>query len=223
MLQPIPVFNEPHPPRATPWGPIQRKTREAFGIWSVTTAGHGGIWLSPEKNASVPSYMRDDDGWYEEDTAWAAAMLVHAEAFAPARCVVALDTLKTCWPDAYEQFTGKPVAPGESHVRDQETFWSRNPLAWVAASAWGDWAAWVDRGFVGVLARQGPPGSPSYEQGEARYFLIGEVEYRSGRGPAGFQIDLDRHPEIVAPSNPSALRSQAGPRLCSVTIQEDLP
>lgn len=52
-------------PKSSPWGAIQDKRELAPGIWQVSTAGHGGIKLSRERNAAVPAYMRAEGGWYE--------------------------------------------------------------------------------------------------------------------------------------------------------------
>jgi hypothetical protein len=56
---------------ATPWGPSQSVTELAHGITLVTTAGHGGIKLSPERQAQMPASCRQtpysEGGWYEED------------------------------------------------------------------------------------------------------------------------------------------------------------
>jgi hypothetical protein len=58
----------------TPWGEVQTSEILAPGIVEVTTASHGGIWLSPERNAEVPNAVKRETfcenglyGWYEED------------------------------------------------------------------------------------------------------------------------------------------------------------
>ena len=56
---------------SSPWGPVQSQTVFADGIILVTTAGHGGLWLSPERQARMPESCRQtpysSGGWYEED------------------------------------------------------------------------------------------------------------------------------------------------------------
>lgn len=61
-------------PTNTPWGKPQTTRIHAEGIVEFTTASHGGIWLSPERNAQVPLELRYSAfmgngllGWYEED------------------------------------------------------------------------------------------------------------------------------------------------------------
>ena len=39
---------------STPWGRIQDHHRIADGVVSVSTAGHGGIWLSDKRIAQLP-------------------------------------------------------------------------------------------------------------------------------------------------------------------------
>lgn len=57
----------------SPWGSIQSVEEIAEGIVSVTTAGHGGIWLAPALEAKVPAGLRAlarqyaPSQWYEED------------------------------------------------------------------------------------------------------------------------------------------------------------
>lgn len=66
-----------HAPTMSPWGPVQHSKRLADGVWSVSTSGHGGIWLSNERVAelhelmgySYPTFCRDYQ-WYEEDCDW---------------------------------------------------------------------------------------------------------------------------------------------------------
>lgn len=51
----------------TPWGTAQTAEIIATGIGVVSTASHGGIKLSPARNAAVPKPLRREGGWYEED------------------------------------------------------------------------------------------------------------------------------------------------------------
>lgn len=64
----------------SPWGPIEQTERLADGIVRVHTAGHGGIWLSPERREQLaaespwvanvfrttPAYC-EKPTWWEED------------------------------------------------------------------------------------------------------------------------------------------------------------
>ena len=55
---------------STPWGRVQDHHRIADGVVSVSTAGHGGIWLSDERIAQLPAHYEPFTGsprWNEED------------------------------------------------------------------------------------------------------------------------------------------------------------
>ncbi len=51
----------------SPWGPIEDSDEIAPGIVSVTTSSHGGLMLSPERQAAMPVHLRLDQAGYEED------------------------------------------------------------------------------------------------------------------------------------------------------------
>jgi hypothetical protein len=83
MLDLTPTINS-----TTPWGPAQSARTLAPGIVLVTTAGHGGVWLSRDRwyalTATERAYARrwaGDAGWLEEDCAIAIAIARWPEAF----------------------------------------------------------------------------------------------------------------------------------------------
>jgi len=58
----------------TPWGQSQHEETLAEGITLVSTPGHGGILLSPERLAAMPKSLREhapfgrySRKWFEED------------------------------------------------------------------------------------------------------------------------------------------------------------
>ena len=62
---------------STPWGQIQDHHRIADGVVSVSTAGHGGIWLSDKRIAQLPKHYEPFTGtprWNEEDEDGALVM-----------------------------------------------------------------------------------------------------------------------------------------------------
>ena len=62
---------------STPWGRVQDHHRIAVGVVSVSTAGHGGIWLSDERIAQLPKHYQPFTGtprWNEEDEDGALVM-----------------------------------------------------------------------------------------------------------------------------------------------------
>lgn len=74
----------------TPWGPAQEATELAPGVTVYSTAGHGGIHLSEERNALVKKKYRRfaalwskgwGDAWYEEDCAALAVVATYPELF----------------------------------------------------------------------------------------------------------------------------------------------
>jgi hypothetical protein len=63
--------------KQTPWGPSQGEEILAEGIISYSTAGHGGIWLSPERRKALPpakNFLGSKE-WWEEDCDWAVPYL----------------------------------------------------------------------------------------------------------------------------------------------------
>jgi hypothetical protein len=60
--------------KSSPWGLVQSQYELAPGIIKVSTAGHGGIWLSPERQAQLPGWALQVPSsycpkpmWWEED------------------------------------------------------------------------------------------------------------------------------------------------------------
>lgn len=51
----------------TPWGTADSARMMVEGIGQVGTPGHGGIKLDAARNRQVPSALRRQGGWYEED------------------------------------------------------------------------------------------------------------------------------------------------------------
>ena len=65
----------------TPWGVSQGATVYSDGVVLHLAAGHGGFHLDAARNAKVPPALREPDGWYEEDCAWAAVAQAFPELF----------------------------------------------------------------------------------------------------------------------------------------------
>ncbi len=62
-----PKFRREMETNDSPWGPIDEQEEIAPGIVSVTTGSHGGLLLSPERQAAMPAHLRLDGAAYEED------------------------------------------------------------------------------------------------------------------------------------------------------------
>lgn len=186
----------------TPWGPAQSIDKIADGILCVSTASHGGIILSPERNAKVPDYMRDRDGHYEEDCEYAIPFVVfeaEIRAWAKANGDRIMDAAKRSlanWnPDAFEKFFGVKLTPEQSHIRREESFEAAHANDWIGLAAWGDWAVGVPAGMVGVFASVG--GRRSGSNIDGKHFLVPADEYKK-REIFGFVVDPARHQEIPA-------------------------
>ncbi len=69
-------------PMGSPWGHIQDADQIAPGIWSVSTASHGGFYLSQQRMAALPDYLKvntyGQTCWFEEDVEVSLSCLVLA-------------------------------------------------------------------------------------------------------------------------------------------------
>ena len=135
---------------ATPWGLSQAKQNFAVGINFYSTASHGGFKVSTKKNELIPEYMRNSNGWYEEDCDWAKVVVVFNEYFEIEAYNDACNTLRNWFPDEYEQFFNTVLQEGESRKRDEDLARIRNMNDFVVKWAKGDWDKNVPKGMVGV-------------------------------------------------------------------------
>lgn len=62
-----PKFRRAMQSNASPWGPIDEAEELAPGVRRITTAGHGGLLLSPDRNQRMPEHLRYPAAGYEED------------------------------------------------------------------------------------------------------------------------------------------------------------
>jgi len=175
---------------STPWGAAQHSKKIAVGIMSYSTASHGGIHLSKKRNAMVPEYMRNINGWYEEDCEWAIPVIVFpAEFQAQLGAEIelkALDTFRNWFPAYYETYMCKKLKEGESYIRDQELFHERNKNNYIVISA-----SFHESGHVLGTASIG--GVRDFSN--TKEFLIPSKEY-GARGNHGFVINPETHQEL---------------------------
>ncbi|NSZ87650.1 hypothetical protein G6L97_26360 (plasmid) [Agrobacterium tumefaciens] len=177
----------------TPWGPSQGATIYAEGVVSHTTAGHGGFKLSGNHNAQVHPMLRSQDGWYEEDSAWAAVAVAFPDLFTGFERRCAARTLKDWEPDAWETISGTRLAPGESHTKDSRAFEQQHANDWVVISAL---RSDHHPGMTEVIATRGGRRDHGVEE---RRFLVPSVDYQAGG--FGFVIDETRHAAFDGPSS----------------------
>ena len=116
--------NFAHSPRpsCSPWGAIQQADQLIPGAWLVSTATHGGILLSDERQAAMPDALRMTEPAYEEACDWSLPILAFQDEFAaspscrPSWITLARDIAR-CWhPDRFTAHTGEAVAENPSQA-----------------------------------------------------------------------------------------------------------
>ena len=176
----------------TPWGKVDSVSEIAEGIFSVGTPGHGGLKLSRKKNSQMPSFMRNDGGWYEEDCEWSKVALVFSKAFTKESVLQAHKSCRDWFPDEYQQFTCTVLDVDQSHVLSKRLFDERHKDDYVVKAAFGSWKEGVPVGMVGVVAALG-----SCKEGDEEvWFLVPDAEYQE-RSQFAFVVDPARHKRIA--------------------------
>lgn len=91
-------------PNATPWGAAQSRVKIADGIWKVTTASHGGIWVAPNLRGKlvVKETPFSKGGWFEEDCDWAFVALSFPRDFSESDLKLAKKTLSFSYGGKYK-------------------------------------------------------------------------------------------------------------------------
>lgn len=85
----------------SPWGKVQVKEEICPGIWSVSTAGHGGYKLDRKMNALVPKELRNPGGWYEEDCEWAKVVVSIPDKFDQYTVKCAISTMERWYSEVW--------------------------------------------------------------------------------------------------------------------------
>jgi hypothetical protein len=83
-------------------------------------------------------------------------------------------------------------------IRDQQIFRRDHANSLIVVSAYGSWASWVPKGFVGCHAYVGGRGERGQTKGQGRAFLVSAAEY-DVRSQHGFVIDPAKYKEIRFP------------------------
>jgi len=184
---------ELHSRDITPWGVSQGATHYAEGVTFHSTASHGGLHLSEERNAKIDQRLRRRHGWYEEDAEWAIVALSFPKLFTGLERRSADRTAKDSWPDEWEAITGTALEPGQSFEKDRRAFHLRHAEDWIVISA-----IRFDHhpGFVETIATRSGARGPSVEE---RRFLVPIADYDPGR--FGFVIDPAQHAAYDGPSS----------------------
>lgn len=215
----------------TPWGKADYVSHPADGIVSVGTPGHGGIKLSPERNAEIPAALRNKSGWYEEDCEAAIVGMVHPEAMPhymngdmDAIRDASTSTVKSWFPDQYEKATGESVSPEESYVRredlkraDEKSFRAEHSHEMVS-TGWGNDSngAWVPEGYSTLTAKVD-------DTGETREYLVPDSDCVSDHMlRKNVVIDPNKHIDVTGISSiGNSPPKQDGPKLTGEAIGVD--
>jgi hypothetical protein len=200
----------------TPWGTADWVTPMAPGIVSVSTPGHGGVKLSPERNRKIPIALRQASGWYEEDCDVYIPMMNYPEAFV--RDGQTVEEIRefgkqgviNWFPNGYETAFNTTLARGQSHSKDEQTWRKLHEDDEIAISA-----STAPDGMVEVTVCRGGRDEHGRYMSEEREILVPKVDYDNPkfRHPLGlhngsFIVDLTKHyvdvtPPPKAPSPPA--------------------
>ena len=186
------IFASTPCPDVTPWGQPQTRDQLLPGVWHVTTAGHGGLLLSDERQLAMPDILRSDDAAYEEDVDWAAVYLAFETEFRAAAAPrvemhlqLAHGTIKAWRPHDYAGFTGEAVALEDSHVLRKIEAYKQATGKYAVVAAYGAWSDWVPEGKVGVHAKRVTGvthlGFGVYDENDCIHALCDAARYDSTR------------------------------------------
>lgn len=170
---------------STPWGKAQHARVLSPGIGEVSTAGHGGMKVSPALNKKIPAPLRRKGGWYEEDCDYAIVVLFLGEAMGktPEAIEDARSVVRNYNPDGYEEHFGVKVTAEQSYkVREREAKAAHKGKLQVVA-AWGSHVPGVPEGKVGVFATIDGERSPeAFAAG--KWFLVDDAAHDAAKiGP----------------------------------------
>ncbi len=138
--------------------------------------------------------LRKPSPWYEEDAEWAIVALTFPELFTSYERKCADETVRNCWPSAWEEIHGRELAPGQSWTKDRQAFERRHAGDWVVVSAI---YSSHNADMTEVVATRG---GVRDQRADERRLLVPSAEYAT-RGPFGFVIDDERHAVYDGPSD----------------------
>jgi len=187
----------------SPWGKVDSEEPiiEKGIVW-IGTPSHGGLKVYKKYNNLIPNYMRNSDGWYEEDCEWSKVYVVLSDILKnivtdfDKTYITAKGIFKNYYPDEYERYFLTILNPGESRKKDEKLFYKVNKDSLIVTCAWGDWKEGVPKGMVLALAKIG--GRKNYG-GTESYWLVPETEYNNDydreKNKFGFIVDPTKHIE----------------------------
>ncbi len=195
----------------TPWGTADYVSHMAPGIVSVSTPGHGGVKLSPERNRRIPPALRQSSGWYEEDCEVYIPMLFHPEAFVRDGQTVkevrqfGEQGVINWFPEQYENACNTTLARGQSRSKDEQTWRKIHEDDEVAVSA-----SYAENDMVKVTVCRGGRNDAGRYMSEEREILVPKADYDDPkfRHPLGlhhgsFVVDPSKnYPDVTSPPAP---------------------
>lgn len=162
---------------SSPWGAVQHQNTIAPGMISVSTSGHGGIWLDDDRwqrlLALFPGFKPYSGAaqWLEEDCEWALAALAFPTEFTPQDVHAAVET-------AIHWLQWATIPADAKAIRD--TFHATIADRWeIGSMGWGQSGSWFN----------------------ARHVTTGESRYYRGDAPSGRFIaesDLSTFQRVAA-------------------------
>ncbi|MGE4404387.1 DUF7007 domain-containing protein [Pseudomonas sp.] len=182
-------------PEWSNWDAIEEAEELLPGIWSVSTASHGGLILSGERQEAMPEALRIEGASYEEDVNWSHVVLAFESEFREhsklpgAQIALARDCVR-CWhPDAFTTFTGEKVTEEGSYTLKRRRAYQSCIGELCVTAAWGSWADWVPEGKTGVVGSVirsvDHLGHATYESA-CQYALVDAKAYEARTDPVSF-------------------------------------
>lgn len=189
---------------SSPWGKVQDSEMLTPFLGNVSTAGHGGLKVSPEYNKKIPSIFRKQNGWYEEDCAWAIPMYFLMQDIAlealpgkidylakTEREGIALKTLKQWYWKEYEQHFDVILDESESNLKADYIWVSQNALKWQVICS-----KYVENDDIELILTLGGRRSSHTNTVEERTIIVDKTVYNKIRQKNG-RIALDNMEMII--------------------------
>lgn len=196
----------------TPWGTADSVHHMAPGIVSVSTPGHGGVKLSPERNRKIPTALRQASGWYEEDCEVYIPMMHYPEAFV--RDGQTVEEIRefgkqgviNWFPNEYETAFNTTLARGQSRSKDEQTWRKLHEDDEIAVSA----SSIPDSDMVKVTVCRGGRDEHGRYMSDEREILVPKDDYDNPefRHPLGlhhgsFVVDpAKQYADVTRPPKP---------------------
>ncbi|AOF98548.1 DUF7007 domain-containing protein [Sphingobium sp. RAC03] len=154
-------FESSAQPVASIWGGIATADQILPGVWHVSTASHGGLILSAQRQQAMPGALRLEGVHYEEDVDWSLVYLAFEAELKllrrpgmAASLQLAHDIARNWHPRRYGDFTGIAVAPRDSYVMRRRAAYQAVIGEIVVTAAFGTHEAWVPAGKTGLFGRR---------------------------------------------------------------------